>query len=512
MAKAGPPLFIQLLATFLIGIINGIAWLFAELYLLSLLGQVALLFLAWQLPGRRTICFCWLSATLSLGIAFHWAPAAIASTTNLSGPWPYLVFIILIAWEAIVFAGWCGSVAWLKGFHPESLWLAPFTWVIFEYFWPRVFTWALAHSHSQLQPVLQIAEIGGTSAVSATIVLAACALFSIIKSNIFNFRYILTAVFFLCLVLIYGVVRIEQVESQISAAPKLRVAAIQVDPTFADSIAKLQLASLSLDQQVQLIVWPETSIGHYEESLRHFRDNVSVCELSEAPNPAEDPSAGLSHAFLLAGGKAYAQGTRNCGPYLNTAFLISPAKEIVGRYAKRSLMPIGEYMPLGEQLPALNRWAAVTTPLLPGQSDDPIKLPLGPRIGTLICYEDMERDNARRTALCGAECFVVLINGSGFEDEDALRQHQRLAMLRTIENRRGMLRCGATGVTCYISPTGDIEQELPVFQEGQLAVDMPLSNQITLYTRCGEWFIWLSVIIVTATIGILIRRSRTLAQ
>ncbi len=65
-------------------------------------------------------------------------------------------------------------------------------------------------------------------------------------------------------------------------------------------------------------------------------------------------------------------------------------------------MPIGEYVPLGEQFPILKHFAAITTPLIPGDSDEPIRLPSGPRIGTLICYEDMERENSRRTTLCGA--------------------------------------------------------------------------------------------------------------
>ncbi len=129
-------------------------------------------------------------------------------------------------------------------------------------------------------------------------------------------------------------------------------------------------------------------------------------------------------------------------------------------------------------------------------------------------YEDMERENARRTTLCGAECFVVLINGSGFEDEDALRQHQRLAMLRTVENRRGMLRCGATGLTCYISPTGRVEQQLPMFTEGQIVAAIPLMDHLTIYSRFGEWFTWLSTLIVVFTVILLkwrAHRSKSVA-
>ncbi len=166
---------------------------------------------------------------------------------------------------------------------------------------------------------------------------------------------------------------------------------MQVDPVYVEAVANLQKRSQSVDDQVDLVVWPETSLGHYEDLLTHFRDPLLVAEYSEAPNPAEDPSNGLKNSWLLAGGKIYRQGTRNLGPYLNTALLISPSKDIIGRYVKRSLMPIGEYIPLGDRFPILKHMAAITTPLIPGDSDEPIELPSGPRLGTLICYEDGAR-------------------------------------------------------------------------------------------------------------------------
>ncbi len=428
--------------------------------------------------------------------------------TNLTGYWPDVVFVGLIVWEAVVFGGWCALVAWMVRIHSNLYWLAAPSWVLLEYFWPRVFTWALAHSHSEFLPVLQIAELGGTSAVSSVLILAACGVTALISRERQQRRAAVAAIAVVGLVLLAGLWRIEQVESQLLQTKQLRVAALQVDPTFVESTPHLQSRSAALDDQVDLIVWPETSIGHYHESLTHFRDPIQVSELSEAPNPAEDPTHGLKHAWLLAGGKVYREGHRNTGPYLNTAFLISPAKDIIDRYVKRSLMPIGEYIPLGEQFPILKHLAAITTPLVPGDSDEPVRLPAGPQVGTLICYEDMERENSRRTTLCGAQCLVVLINGSGFEDEDALRQHQRLALLRTIENRRAMLRCGATGLTCMITPTGRVEQQLPMFTEGQIVTSVPLLDQQTLYCQFGEWFTWFSAASVLVGVSVALLRSR----
>lgn len=74
-------------------------------------------------------------------------------------------------------------------------------------------------------------------------------------------------------------------------------------------------------------------------------------------------------------------------------------------------------------------------------------------------------------------------------------------MLRAVENRRGMVRCAATGVTCYIAPTGRIEKQLPTGVDGELVAAVPLMTQLTFYTRYGEWFAWLCIAISALVFG-----------
>ncbi len=124
-----------------------------------------------------------ISGLVALGIAFHWAPFSITDTTNLTGWWPEVVFLALIGWEAFVFGTWCFSVSWFTKQHRDLIWLSPFLWVAIEFFWPRVFPWALAHTHTEFLPILQLAEIGGTSLISAAIVLTVCTLVAIVPSQ-----------------------------------------------------------------------------------------------------------------------------------------------------------------------------------------------------------------------------------------------------------------------------------------------------------------------------------------
>jgi apolipoprotein N-acyltransferase len=151
------------------------------------------------------------------------------------------------------------------------------------------------------------------------------------------------------------------------------------------------------------------------------------------------------------------------------------------------LMPIGEYVPWEDWFPRLRDWAAVSVELVRGTDDRPLVLSDKTRIGVLVCYEDMVADNASASVFQGAECLVALVNGSAFKDHDTLKQHLALARMRTIENRRSLIRCAATGVTCLIHPDGEITQSLPISTEGVMVAEVPIFQQTTFYTRHGNW-------------------------
>jgi apolipoprotein N-acyltransferase len=485
-----------------------VSWLYPQWFAASFVGHVMLVVFAMHSTPRNSLLMGCGSGTLALAIAFHWSPESITETTNLVWPWTTLTFLLLVMWESLIFGLFALMVSVATRRSAQWIWLAPAWWVSLEFLWPRVFTWAIAHTHTSVTPILQLAELAGTSGVSAMIILAVVATALMLHPPGGRRPYAAIAAALIVVVIAYGwgVIREKQIDALEREATVLRVAAIQVDPSFVDSVERMRAQSLAVQSDVDLVLWPESSLGHYHETLSDFRDPIRTSELSEAPNPAEDPSAGF-RVELLAGGKTYRDGGRDCGPYCNTAFLIDPTKLITGKYVKRTLMPVGEYLPGESLFPEAREWAALTSALVRGTSDQPLRLAGGQQVGTLICYEDMIAANSRRTVLAGAELLVAIINGSGFRDEDTLSQHQRLAMLRTVENRRGMVRCAATGVTCYISPTGRVKQTIPTGGDNALVASVPMLQGLTLYTRWGEWFAW-SCVAVTSVTGLRLRRFR----
>ncbi len=117
------------------------------------------------------------------------------------------------------------------------------------------------------------------------IVCGVCILVCTIEPRRFDRRIVVGAAFFMFVCLVGGQWRLKQVESSFKQVPSIKVAGLQVDPTYVESVSKLQICSQQLDGNVDLVVWPETSLGHYAESLTHFRDPIRVSELSESPNP-----------------------------------------------------------------------------------------------------------------------------------------------------------------------------------------------------------------------------------
>jgi apolipoprotein N-acyltransferase len=173
-----------------------------------------------------------------------------------------------------------------------------------------------------------------------------------------------------------------------------------------------------------------------------------------------------------------------------TAFLIDPNEQIIGRYLKRTLLPFGEYMPGQKYFPGLRDWATLHEIIEAGEDPGPLTTSQGKRLGVIICYEDMLGRNVHATVAAGAEILFSLINGAAFECPLTLEQHKRLALMRAVEHRRFFVRCSSTGVTCIISPTGEVLDQLDVGVESSLVREVKLFESQTIYTMWGDYFPW----------------------
>lgn len=188
------------------------------------------------------------------------------------------------------------------------------------------------------------------------------------------------------------------------------------------------------------------------------------------------------------------------------------------QYAKRILVPFGEYVPRGfGWIPDLDKLLGPTGAFSPG--GEPRSLPLDVnstrqtlQAGPLICYEDIYPQLARATTLAGADFLFISTNNAWFGEEAGTEQHAAHSVLRAIENRRPVIRCGNHGWSGWINEFGAIpsvsdelnatrnRNPLPLHQAYRdvLPVQRHASfiGQSTFYTRHGDWFAYLCLALV----------------
>jgi apolipoprotein N-acyltransferase len=217
----------------------------------------------------------------------------------------------------------------------------------------------------------------------------------------------------------------------------------------------------------RLIVWSETSLPGELRNDRGLRSVVGGL-------------ARRANAELIVG------STDRIGDKsYNRAFLVDREGRLQGGYAKRHLVPYGECVPMRAWLPFVEKLHVTAFDLTPGEGFFPLRG--DHKLGAVICFESAFPHIARAMAGQGAEILVEVTNDTWFRRTSAAAQHAAMAPLRAVETRRALARATATGISTLVDDHGRVRRSLGLFQEGYLLERLPLRQDLTLYTRLGDW-------------------------
>ncbi len=178
----------------------------------------------------------------------------------------------------------------------------------------------------------------------------------------------------------------------------------------------------------------------------------------------------------------------------NSAALVNPQGEWVGRYDKVHLVPFGEYLPFPQLFSFAGGLTKEVGEFQRGASRMPLKAG-NERFGLFICYESIFPDEVRQFPLEGAQVLVNISNDGWYGDSGAWKEHLRETQMRAIENGRWLLLATNTGITASIDPNGRIVASTPRKIRTALAAPYALATGTTFYTRHGDWFAYLCAII-----------------
>ena len=403
------------------------------------------------------------------------------------------LMLLLACYLSLYLAIFAVGIAYFRNKIPVYF-IAPLLWVCLEYCKSQLFTgfpWEnLGYSQYLNLYVIQFADILGVYGLSFLIVLVNASLFEIITKRSKR-EYIIAAAVSLVLicVYIYGIFRVNNIDKIIQnpSTPSMEVSLIQgnIDQSIKwnDNYQKEtiniyeDLSLKNVPAHGGLIVWPETAAPF------NFQDDTDLSR--QIRNLAIK-----AKSDFIFGTISYLRRSHSVDFY-NSAYLLSSAGEVKGRYDKVHLVPYGEYVPLRNVFPFIKKLTAGIGDFSTGDGYFPLSA-AGRKIGVLICYEGILPFAARMYKNESAEILVNITNDAWFGSTSAPYQHLSMTIFRAVETRLYLVRAANTGISAIVDPRGQIVVKTNIFQKDSLKGNVKLLRIPTFYAKYGDLLVGIS--------------------
>ncbi len=105
----------------------------------------------------------------------------------------------------------------------------------------------------------------------------------------------------------------------------------------------------------------------------------------------------------------------------------------------------------------------------------------------IICYESIYGDFVTEYTRLGADFFAVISNDAWWGNTPGHEQLLSITRLRSIENRRAIVRSANTGISSLINEKGEYIKTLEYGSKGAIYGQIPKVKTITFYTKYGDF-------------------------
>ncbi|MEQ1790739.1 MAG: apolipoprotein N-acyltransferase [Nitrospiraceae bacterium] len=494
-------------------------------YDLGLMAWIALVPLHWALDGKskqQAFWIGWLCGTIAFTGMMAWVVTAMTTYGKVPLVISYGIMLLLTAYLGLYVGLYSAGIVWCRTLIPRyGLFAVPCLWVSLE----LIRTYALSgmpwgllgYSQYRTIEVIQIADHMGVYGVSFLIVLvnvALAELLSWLMPLLRGFRpaklpWELVAMTALLVTLSweYGLRTLSG--APFSDIPRSSISVGVVQPNVdqavkwdtayrEETLARFDRLTGQLGRATDLVIWPEAATPFVFE-----HEPVYQLQLIALANRAQAP--------ILFGSPAVRYYPDRHPYLLNSAYLLAPDGQLLGRYDKHHLVPFGEYIPLKSSLlffldklvEGIGDFEAGPGPTILTVTPKPQSAAAGtsgasPRpvkFGVAICYEVIFPDLVRQFAANGAEFLVTITNDAWFGRSAAPSQHFAMVVFRSVENHLAFARAANTGISGFIDPFGRIVDASPIFTEHTARSTMQVWRPHTFYSRHGDVFAYGCVII-----------------
>ena len=451
----------------------------------GLLALVALipLFWAWRGASPRfaaLLTFVAGCAYYGLLVSWTWYFGAVAVV-------PFVV--ILSAYWALAGA----TVArFARGGRQNPLLLAAI-WVLAEALvarWPfGGFSWGeVGYALHNFAPGRSVAALGGLPLVSFVVVAVNAALLELVLGTTNRRRFAAAS--------LAGVVIVTAVAAAFALHPiatgRLRLAILQGNNLDRD------LTSAELDNRY-------LPRSHFDlaRQLSGRYDLVIFPESSLDDDPRHDPwlasnlaaTATRLHAAVLANAVADAPD----GRVLNLNLFYGPDGRLVSTYAKRHLVPFGEYVPFRNELSFVSELnQQIPHDFATGKKPGFITVS-GHRLATVICFESAFGYQVRPLVKAGAQLIVVSTNNRSYRTSANSAQHVAIGQMRAAETGRPVVQAAISGISALIDAHGRVTARTHLFDRTAVTATVSTTRGETPYVRFGEWVVVACIIGVALT-------------
>lgn len=494
--------------TFLLPALSGtLLFLSFPDYPFNFLAWIALIpfFISIQDTSPKTAFFrgWWTGFFYFLG-TLYWVTHSMIFYGKLS-PWlSILLMLILVAYLSIYVATFASLTRWIliKNRIP-FIFLAPFFWVALEYARAHLlsgFPWVLlGYSQHQSLTLIQISDITSVYGVSFLIVLVNVFIYvcvlprlkypkKIIKTNFPRLTATYTLIV-LMMTLSYGWIKLTP-SSEKNVQKPITLSVIQGnigqdikwDPTFQEETYSIykKLTHKETSRKTDLVIWPEAATPFlFNQDLPRQKEILQLAEVVNTP--------------ILLGSPSISSDNQGRPVLQNSAYLISSSGTIEGQYHKIHLVPFGEYVPFSSFLSFIHKMVEGIGDFLPGDSYSTMKLGQV-KFGVVICFEVIFPELVRKFVEKGAKFMVTITNDAWFGETSAPYQHFSMVVFRAIENRVPFARAANTGISGFIDAQGKILKKSTLFEETTLRETLYPNYEPTFYTKHGDLFAILCVI------------------